>query len=334
MNPIREFLESSNVHGLVYISKSESTWGKVLWALTVVVSFSLAIILISDSFQDWSDQPVSSVISTRPIRDLNFPNVTICPPENTNTALNYDLVRLNSTFTASVEEKLDMEVNAIFSKSDNKRYMNTLLQIANKKNLKAIYTGFQTLPVHLGQTGFQVKLSGLTGEISSPGFKDENYNEGQNVGYYHYILEIPDKLEQLIGKDGKFVVELEVDIGNTEAASLEYRFGPRYQYSGEGKANWADAEAGCKERGGHLASVTSSEEAGEVRKSLFKTAFTGVQGFWLGGRNNDVAGNWTWVNGAEWGFEGWSLDGSDEDGSVNQMTGQTDAFSVPIVRMT
>ena len=35
--------------------------------------------------------------------------------------------------------------------------------------------------------------------------------------------------------------------------------------------------------------------------------------FWLGGRNNDVAGNWTWVDGAKWGFEAWSLLGWNED---------------------
>ena len=36
---------------------------------------------------------------------------------------------------------------------------------------------------------------------------------------------------------------------------------------------------------------------------------------WLGGRNNEVARNWTWVNGAVWGFEEWSLDGFDAYGA-------------------
>ena len=98
MNPIREFLEASNLHGLVHISKAESMWGKVLWIFSVVISFSAAGFLINNSFKGWRDQPVSSVISTHPIKDLKFPNVTVCPPKSTNTALNYDLFNLENFF--------------------------------------------------------------------------------------------------------------------------------------------------------------------------------------------------------------------------------------------
>ena len=57
--PIREFLEASTLHGLVYISKAESVWGKILWTLSVIVSFSLAGVLINQSFADWSKHPIS-----------------------------------------------------------------------------------------------------------------------------------------------------------------------------------------------------------------------------------------------------------------------------------
>ena len=61
ISPVREFLEASTLHGLVYISKAESLWGKILWSISVIVSFSLAGILINNSFADWSAHPVSSV---------------------------------------------------------------------------------------------------------------------------------------------------------------------------------------------------------------------------------------------------------------------------------
>ena len=100
MNPIREFLEASNLHGLVHISKAETRWGKVLWSISVFVSFAISAILINNAFSNWSAQPVSSVISTHPIKGLKFPNVTVCPPRGSNTALNYDLVRAkNITLT-------------------------------------------------------------------------------------------------------------------------------------------------------------------------------------------------------------------------------------------
>ena len=52
ISPIREFLEASSLHGLVYISKAESVWGRFLWGLSVIVSFSLAFVLINISFAD------------------------------------------------------------------------------------------------------------------------------------------------------------------------------------------------------------------------------------------------------------------------------------------
>ena len=75
ISPVREFLEASTLHGLVYISKAESIWGKILWSISVLVSFSLSGILINNSFADWSAHPVSSVISTHPIKGLKFPEV-------------------------------------------------------------------------------------------------------------------------------------------------------------------------------------------------------------------------------------------------------------------
>ena len=113
--PFREFLETSTLHGLVYISKAESKWGRVLWTVSVLLSLSLATILINNSFQDWSAQPVSSVISTHPIKDLRFPNVTVCPPKGTNTALNYDLTRLDKTFKTIEREKIRNVTMSIFT---------------------------------------------------------------------------------------------------------------------------------------------------------------------------------------------------------------------------
>ena len=110
MNLIKEFLEASNLHGLVYISKAESKWAKVLWTVSVVISFSLAGLLINESYTGWKTHPVSSVISTHPVRDLKFPNVTVCPPKVTNTALNYDLVNLEALFSAAEKDELTKEI--------------------------------------------------------------------------------------------------------------------------------------------------------------------------------------------------------------------------------
>ena len=115
MSPFREFLETSNLHGLVHISKAESMWGRILWTISVIASFTIASIQINSSFSQWSNQPISSLITTHPIKALKFPNVTVCPPKGTNTALNYDLTRLDTTFKPSEEEKIQDETKSIFT---------------------------------------------------------------------------------------------------------------------------------------------------------------------------------------------------------------------------
>ena len=157
-SPVREFLEASSIHGLAYISKAESLWGKILWSISVIVSFSLAGILINNARTGWSAQPVSSVISTYPIRDLRFPNVTICPPQSTNTALNYDLFKLKNSFSPLEKDAISKEINNIFFDKEIQMYVRTLSEeIVNEENLVNIYKGFQAVPTHIGKTGYTVR---------------------------------------------------------------------------------------------------------------------------------------------------------------------------------
>ena len=96
MGVIKQFLENSTVHGLSHIALSKS-FSKVLWSLVVVSGFSVAGLLIYQSFQSWESSPVTTTIETRPISELKFPKITVCPPKNTYTNLNFDLVILANT---------------------------------------------------------------------------------------------------------------------------------------------------------------------------------------------------------------------------------------------
>ena len=94
MEILREFLESSTIHGLTYISTSKSRAGKVFWALVVLGGFCCASYFINNSYVEWSASLVATTIHTFPIEDLPFPKVTVCPPKGSNTALNPDLMML------------------------------------------------------------------------------------------------------------------------------------------------------------------------------------------------------------------------------------------------
>ena len=60
----------------------------------VFIGFSVASFLIYQSFQSWEESPVKTTIETLPIAKITLPKVTVCPPKNTFTNLNYDLLML------------------------------------------------------------------------------------------------------------------------------------------------------------------------------------------------------------------------------------------------
>ena len=91
MENFRIFLESSTIHGLVFVSTTRKCI-KLFWTLVVIAGFSGAGYLIYSSFKDWAENPVKTTVAKRPITEITFPRVTVCPPKNTFTELNYDLM--------------------------------------------------------------------------------------------------------------------------------------------------------------------------------------------------------------------------------------------------
>ena len=92
MEDIKCFLESSTIHGLAYISTSNRKLLRLFWSVIITAGFSGAGVLIYDSFLSWAESPVKTTIETHPITDITFPKITVCPPKNTYTDLNYDLM--------------------------------------------------------------------------------------------------------------------------------------------------------------------------------------------------------------------------------------------------
>ena len=88
MEHIKNFLESSTIHGLTYISAANWKILKAFWVLVVISGFTGAGVIIHQSFQSWDESPVKTTIETHPIAEITFPKVTVCPPKNTYTDLN------------------------------------------------------------------------------------------------------------------------------------------------------------------------------------------------------------------------------------------------------
>jgi len=66
------------------------------------------------------------------------------------------------------------------------------------------------------------------------------------------------------------------------------------------KVTWHTARDLCEQMGGHLATITSSDE------HRFVNALTGGKSVWLGATDEDVEGKWRWVTGERFGFQGWA----------------------------
>ena len=106
MEGIKEFLESSSIHGLGYISTTRHIV-RLFWIFVVITGFTFVGVLINQSFSSWTSSPITTTIETRPIREIDFPNVTVCPPRNSFTSLNPDLLMSrNITFDQEKRKEL------------------------------------------------------------------------------------------------------------------------------------------------------------------------------------------------------------------------------------
>ena len=102
MKNIKEFLGSSTIHGLAYISSTRK-FTRIIWFLVVIGGITGAGFMIYESF----DNPVNTVTVTLPITEITLPKVTVCPPKNTFTNLNYDLMMLeNMTLDNDTRDEL------------------------------------------------------------------------------------------------------------------------------------------------------------------------------------------------------------------------------------
>ena len=101
MERVSAFLESSTIHGLNYISTTRK-YARLFWMLVVLAGFIGAGYMIQTSFQSWAESPIKTTVETLPISEIKFPKVTVCPPRNTFTDLNSDLM-LAETFTLTEE---------------------------------------------------------------------------------------------------------------------------------------------------------------------------------------------------------------------------------------
>lgn len=137
MAGIRTFLDSSSIHGLGHISTTRS-YSRLFWICVVVTGFSVAGFLINQSVESWSEQPFVTTIETMPTEELKLPKITVCPPKNRFTDLNYDLVMAkNMSFTKEMKTELSNYAKYVIDKG----FLKYLSKVEEKDHFYNYYHG-------------------------------------------------------------------------------------------------------------------------------------------------------------------------------------------------
>ena len=104
MKLLTEYFNVASIHGLHYITSSRKL-NRLFWIAVVLSGLVGSFVLIHESFDSWAKSPIKTTVVSKPIKELRFPKLTVCPPKNTFTDLNYDLM-------SSKNMKLDQETKA------------------------------------------------------------------------------------------------------------------------------------------------------------------------------------------------------------------------------
>ena len=221
----QKFLESSTIHGLAYISISKSVFAKTIWFIFVVIGFLTAGYIIFRNFTSFLQAPIVTSLETLPISDLTFPEVTICPPAHSNTALNYDLEVTAATTldNKTRDELLTFATNEIF-----KPYHDAVIEwnrwVTQAEDIRQMFRGTKTVSEvryfrPKRESSYKLicisRVTGLKGATETPLFgkvydKDHPFNEKEyfsKIEYFNYTIIVPSGVKN----DSVLVVEIEYD---------------------------------------------------------------------------------------------------------------------------
>ena len=179
MENLTTFFESSTIHGLAYIATGKRNV-RLFWILVVIAGFSGAVALIYTSFQSWDESPVKTTIETLPITEITFPKVTVCPPKNTYTDLNYDLM-MTENMTLDNDTRNELTNYAVEMLYDHllDNIMRSMSKLEEDNRYYKWYHGYTGMELpyydshYAGRLSYRKRTAALSGTISTQNFGDK-----------------------------------------------------------------------------------------------------------------------------------------------------------------
>lgn len=74
---IQLYLEDSSAHGFKYIGRNNSAAEKLLWIVLIAAAFYVSSTMILTFWKESVDNPMSTVMDTKLVKNVPFPTVTI-----------------------------------------------------------------------------------------------------------------------------------------------------------------------------------------------------------------------------------------------------------------
>ena len=275
--------------------------------MVVILGFSTAGYLINKSYSEWQISPTLTSITTYPISSLDFPTVTVCPPKDSHTALNYDLMKAdNNSLSDKNRDDLKKSVEQLFVYSPHEDYARNTIEATNLANIRQVFEGYQSIPTPYHGSGFEVQTWKPNGSWQTPGYQEEFdasfYKESKQ---YRFVLQLPQNLAEEIGS-GFLKIEMEINTrqGKGWHEFVTYSQGTKIKIITE-KKTWVEAETHCQLGGGHLASILKLNEQKEV------SALSGSE-LWIGGSDQEEEGAWNWTDKSVWDYTAWDVGAGEE----------------------
>ena len=233
MGVFTEFCEASTIHGLSYIASSKS-FAKLVWITIVVTCFTFAGILIHQSFQSWEESPIKTTVQTLPISEISFPKVTVCPPKNTFTNLNYDLhMAEKMTFEDDTRTKLlKIAIETLDDHFVEEAKLN-FTQIEQKNIFFNWYNGFTkiSMPSYSGKLIFKIDMTSTEGAVETKYFRQDFDKSKLNQGMSVTInIHVPENVRNSSNITLMVHCEVEKITNLSFTSSVRIEFGEKYKF--------------------------------------------------------------------------------------------------------
>ena len=232
LEELNQFLSSSTIHGLAHIPASKRLW-RLFWILIVTAGFTVSSVLIWMSFSGWRESPTSTTISIKPITELRFPNITVCPPRKTATVLNHhlELVRDVSLTNQTRQQLREYFYQNLLEIGYDEIVRNLSLNL-EQDGLRKWYLGLSQIALPYYRTSMEKMLYFYNTYASSGELTTPLYGEPWNISNFDRALFYQVRIIQPwkdIERPVSIVFQLEQDIlteltGLDEMGSSDWNF--------------------------------------------------------------------------------------------------------------